>query len=151
MILRLLSTWRGGGGGGGGGGGAIRCPCLSPQQCFPFCPIRTAYPSYFDISLFNRSNSSKDWPRVRKIELFIIHFFHPSVTRSVVNQIFSPLSEAWSIRAYSKPKLMGTLVLSIHAFRNLQKKELHVKKVSITFQNHCPKRTAGETVLQLKV
>jgi len=28
---------------------------------------------------------------------------------------------------------MGTSVLFIHAFRNLQKKELHVKKVSIKF------------------
>jgi len=125
----------------------LQCPA-----CFPLYPIRTAYPSYSDLSLFNRSDSSKDWPRVRKMELFIIHFFSSFCYMLCCKSIFfSPLSEAWSIRAYSKPKLMGISVLFYTRVPELTQKELHVKKVSITFQKHCPKRNAGEIVLQLEV
>jgi len=97
--------------------------------CFSLHPIRTAYPNYPDLSLFNHSNSSKDWPRVQKIELFIIHFFSSFCYMLCCKPTFFPLSEA-----YSKPKLMETSVLFIHAFRNLQKRNNMSRKYPKCFR-----------------
>lgn len=60
--------------------------------CFPLHPIRTAYPSYPDLSLFSSSNNSKDWPRYEKLSYLSFTFFHSSVTCCVVNQFFFPHS-----------------------------------------------------------